>query len=367
VAFLDIAVYSSGLYVDMNILRENVNTLARRHASLIPVLKSDAYGLGLLPVAELLHQHPGVSMLAVAQVLEGIRLRQHGIQGPILVLGGTLPRQWPAAAAQKLTLAVTRPGMVTELDALGVEIPVHLKIETGLNRTGIRPGEELAGVIAELKAAENVHLTGTYSHFADAEAKNRSRCAQQLDDFRKALQQLTEAGIHPGLRHMSNSAAAEWFPEAEMDAVRIGRGLYMDAQDDPLGDIREVASWRAGIVGLQVLPAGTRLGYGSGIVLGRDTRVAMVNVGYGDGLNHQVARGGPVLIGGQRARLLGCCMDQCFVDVGDIPCRVGSEVTLFGRDGMGNALSSQEVARLCNDEGCGLTAALGNRVARIYE
>ena len=140
----------------------------------------------------------------------------------------------------------------------------------------------------------------------------------------------------------------------------------MDAQDDPIGDIREVASWRAGIVGLRQLPAGSRLGYGRGSILEKDTRVAVVNVGYGDGLNHQVASGGPVLIEGQQAKILGCCMDQCFVDVRDIDCAVGSEVTLFGYDGAGNYLSSQEVARLCDDEGCGLTAALGSRVARIY-
>ena len=172
--------------------------------------------------------------------------------------------------------------------------------------------------------------------------------------------------MDPGLRHMSNSAAAEWMTEAEYDAVRIGRGLYMDAQDDPVGGIREVASWRAGIVGLRQLPAGSRLGYGQGIVLDKDTRVAIVNVGYGDGLNHRVASSGPVLIAGQQATLLGCCMDQCFVDVGEIPCAIGSEVTLYGYDGEGNYLSSQEVARLCDDEGCGLTAALGSRVARVY-
>lgn len=140
----------------------------------------------------------------------------------------------------------------------------------------------------------------------------------------------------------------------------------MDAQDGPVGDIREVASWRASIVGLRQYPAGTRLGYGQGVILEKDTRVAMVNVGYGDGLNHRVARGGPALVEGQTAYFLGCCMDQSFLDVGQIPCEVGSEVTLFGYDGRGNFLPSQEVARLCDDEGCGLTAALGHRVARIY-
>ena len=351
----------------MNIFDENIQILTRRHKLLIPVLKSDAYGLGLLPMAQQLAKHTGVKMLAVAQVLEGAVLREGGIGSEILVLGGTLPRQWQAATELGLTLTVTRPGMVTELNRLGKAVNVHLKIETGLNRNGIRPGDELAGVIDELRQSCYVNLSGTYSHFAQAEDRDHVRCLSQKAEFDRALTQLQEAGIDPGLRHMSNSAAAEWMQEAEYDAVRIGRGLYMDAQDAPSGQIREVASWRAAIVGLRNLPAGTRLGYGQGITLDRDTRVAMVNVGYGDGLNHRVANGGPVLVEGRQARLLGCCMDQCFVDTGDIDCSVGSEVTLFGYDGKGNFLSSQEVARLCDDEGCGLTAALGPRVARIYK
>ena len=363
---MDPTLYSSALYVNMNIFAENIQILTRRHSAFIPVLKSDAYGLGLLPIARALEPVAAAKMLAVAQILEGAHLREAGIRKDILVMGGTLPRQWSTAADLGLTLTVTRPGMVTELNALGKPVNVHLKIETGLNRNGIHPGDELAGVIEELKDSCYVNLTGTYSHFAAAEAPDIPRCEAQKQAFDLALAQLAEAGMEPGLRHMSNSAAAEWMDSAEYDAVRIGRGLYMDAQDHPLGGVREVASWRAAIVGLREYPAGTRLGYGQGIFLERDTRVAMVNVGYGDGLNHRIANGGPALVAGQTARFLGCCMDQSFLDVGDIPCGIGSEVTLFGYDGQGAYLSSQEVARLCDDEGCGLTAALGSRVARIY-
>ena len=132
----------------MNIFNKNMQILTRRHKRLIPVLKSDAYGLGLLSIARELTRHPGVKMLAVAQVLEGAKLRENGIDCDILVLGGTLPRQWEAAADLGLTLTVTRPGMITELNRLEKPVRIHLKIETGLNRNGICPGEELAGVIA---------------------------------------------------------------------------------------------------------------------------------------------------------------------------------------------------------------------------
>ena len=155
----------------MNIFAKNIQILTRRHKAFIPVLKSNAYGLGLLPIARALETAQGAKMLAVAQVLEGAQLRQAGIRKEILVMGGTLPRQWSAAADLGLTLTVTRPGMVTELNNLGKQVNVHLKIETGLNRNGICPGEELAGVMEEFKHSCYVNLTGTYSHFAAAAAR----------------------------------------------------------------------------------------------------------------------------------------------------------------------------------------------------
>ena len=142
----------------------------------------------------------------------------------------------------------------------------------------------------------------------------------------------------------------------------------MDRPVNPVGNIRELASWRSYITNLKERKAGERIGYGGGKQLLRDSVVATVGVGYGDGLNQDLIRvGGPVLVGGKRCRLLSCCMDQCMVDVTDADCSVGDEVTFFGYDGRGNFLSSQEVAALINgDEGCGLTSALSGRVERVY-
>lgn len=179
---------------------------------------------------------------------------------------------------------------------------------------------------------------------------------------------LERGGMEIPMRHVSASAASEYAPQYRLDGVRIGRRLYMDHPTAPLGTVREVCSWRAWVTRVRPLRAGDALGYGGHIRMPRDGMAATISVGYGDGLDPELVRvGGPVLIGGQRARLLACCMDQTVVDVTGIPCAVDDEVTLLGGDGHGNWLSSQEVSLLIGeDEGCGLTSRLSGRVGRVY-
>lgn len=372
---MDPVLYNSSLTVDLGLLRDNIRSLLSllpQGVSMIPVLKCNAYGMGLLPVAEVLQEFPQIKTFAVAQVLEGAELRQAGCTREILVFGGVLPRQLAAAVQYDLTVSAGRLGLVPLLAKAAKEaekpIPVQIKLETGLNRVGICPGAELAALIQELKeAAPWVFVSGTYSHFADAEGRDLPRSEAQAALFAQGLSQLEKAGIDPGCRHLSNSAASEWLPQENYDAVRLGRRLYMDSQDKPTGLIQEIATFKTHITHLRQLPKGARLGYGQGYTLPRDTLVAVIGAGYGDGVSHQaVSRHCPALVGGKRASFLACCMDQSFLDVTGIPCQVGDQVTLFGCDEAGRLLSSQEVAKYADDEGCGLTAALSSRVLRIY-
>ena len=371
---MDAELYNSVLLVDLNTIQDNVRTILDslpRNTTLIPVLKSDAYGLGLVPVAKALARFSGIDTFAVAQVSEGIRLRQAGFSQNILVFGGGVPQHIPAAVRWDLTLTAGRleliPVLAREARAAGKQARVHIKLETGLNRVGIRLGRELEALVRELRAAEGwVTVTGTYSHFADAEGEDLLRAAGQQALFEDGLRQLAALGICPGLRHLANSAASEWFPGSCYDAVRIGRRLYMDSQNSPTGRIRETASLRSIVTHVRQLPKGARLGYGRGITLPRDTTVAVIGIGYGDGLSRDVAAGGPALLHGKQVSLLGCCMDQIFLDVTGVSCAPGDSVTLFGYDELGNLLPSQEAARLADDEGCGLTTALGSRVRRMY-
>ena len=251
---------------------------------------------------------------------------------------------------------------------LGRPVKVQVKVETGLHRVGLMPGAELSALLEEWRAARPwVTVTGAYSHFADLEDRERTR--EQVRIYLAGADQLEAGGMEIPFRHISASAASEYFPEYRLDGVRIGRRLYMDHPTEPLGTIGEVASWRTWVTNLRELKAGEALGYGGHVRMERDGTVATIAVGYGDGLSPELVRAnGPVLIRGRRVPMLACCMDQTIVDVTGLDCRVDDEVTLYGYDRAGNFLSAQEVSLLIgDDEGCGLTSLLSGRVARVYE
>jgi len=365
---------NSYLLVDLEQVRRNARTILASlpaGAGLIPVLKDDGYGLGQVPVGRALSSLPQVELLAVAHVSEGVALRQAGIQKEILIMGGVPSHLLPAAVEHRLTPAVGRLGLVPALAGLarsaGRRISVQIKIETGLHRIGLCPGGELEKLMDELRqAGDAVRVTGAFTHFADLSDQERTR--RQYRDFLAGTEQLAAGGFPVPLRHVCASAASEYLPQFCLDGVRVGRRLYMDHPTAPLGNIREVASWRTWVTNLRRLRAGEAVGYGGRCTLEHDALVATIGVGYGDGLQQELCRvHAPVLVGGRRCPLLACCMDQAVVDVTGADCRVDDEVTLFGYDSRGNFLSSQEVALLIgDDEGCGLTAALTPRVARVY-
>ena len=363
---------NSRLLIDGSAIQQNIEALRStlpKGASLIPVIKDDAYGLGLVPVARLL-QKQGIGLFAVAHPWEGAALREAGIEADVLVMGSCLREQMPEAIGMGLILTAGRPGIAEELEALaaakGKTARVHIKLETGLNRDGVKPGEELAALIEALKASPHVHTEGVYTHCRDD--FDRESCMQQFALFQKGLQQIEEAGLTPGMRHWLDSAAADRYPELALDAVRIGRGLYMDDPVSPTGTRREAVSWRCSVTDVRTRYAGDTLGYGSGTVLTKETRVAALNVGYGDGLDyHFASQGGEVLLQGRRCRILAVFMDRALVDAGTLDIQIGEEATLFGYDGMGHLLSSQEQAeRIGDKEGCGLTAGLSARVERVF-
>lgn len=364
---------NSYLHIDMNIFRKNMNTLLASlpaGVQLIPVLKDDAYGLGLGRMAAAATEFDAVRRVAVAHVSEGLALRQQGFEKDILVLGSALPFQLPAAVAAGLELAAGSAEFVSALDAAaaqaGRRARVHVKIDTGLHRIGAEPGDELAALAEALRRAGHIDAVGIFSHFADTDNEAASRA--QYACFMQGTAQLAQTGFTGLLRHICSSASYEQYPEYALDAVRIGRALYMDSPDGVSHGIEEAVTWRSYITAVKQRRAGDSLGYGGEYRLAHDAKIATVGVGYGDGLNEALCRvHADVLIGGKLCALLACCMDQCFADVTGIDCVPGDEVTFFGHDGQGNFLPSQEVAALIgSDEGCGLTSALSPRVARIY-
>lgn len=363
---------NSVLETDLAQVRRNAEAIVRTIPAgtrLLPVLKCDAYGLGAAEIARVLEPLEAVAGFAVAHVSEGLALRRAGITKDLLVMSSALPWQLSAAVDADLTLTCGRAGFASELQAAakaaGKTAAIHIKIDTGLHRIGFAP-EELGGLLEELKNAPSLCVTGTFSHFSDT--LDAALCAREYLLYETALETLRAAGIEPGLRHVACSAASEQYPEYCLDAVRVGRRLFMDAPTAPRGDIREVSTWRSFVTMVHARSAGERVGYGGAVALERDAVLATVGVGYGDGLTPALASAkAPVLIGGKRCTLLACCMDQCLIDVTGVDCRPGDEAVFFGYDRFGNCLPSQEVALLIGgDEGCGLTAALSPRVVRTY-
>ena len=365
---------NSYIEVNMQTLLDNAGAIIQSlgpDCRLIPVLKDDAYGLGLVPVARQLCTLNEIKTLAVSHVSEGLELRRAGIDRELIIMASALPFQLESAVDAELSLACGRLGLAPELSEtakhLGKKAHIHIKIDTGLHRIGIEP-EELDSFIDELKScAEDVEIGGAFSHFSDS--SNAELSCREHEIFCAAVEKIRAAGIPVPVCHMASSATSENHPEYNMDAVRIGRRLYMDNPSAPLGCIKELASWRSYITNIKPRKAGAGIGYGEGVKLERDSLIATVGIGYGDGLNQDLVKiKAPLLVNGQVAHYTACCMDQCMIDVSGIDCKIGDEVTFFGYDSEGGYLSSQEVAAMVNDdEGCGLTSALSPRVARVYK
>ena len=278
---------NSSLIIDTDKLRENVRTILRSlpaGTKLIPVVKDDAYGMGMVGVARTLSAFPEIGCFAVANVSEGVTLRREGIRQDILIMGSTLPFQYAPAIECDLTVTVSRLGMVPELaevcKAQSKPLNVQIKLETGMHRIGVEPGKELAALIGELKAAQEwVHVTGAFSHFAWP--GNAEVCEAQYKKLLAGAEQLKAAGIPVPMCHISASESSELFPQYALDAVRIGRRLYMDHPKKPLGNIQEVVSWRSYLTNVKQRHAGDSLAYFGKYVLDKDTVVATVGVGYG--------------------------------------------------------------------------------------
>jgi len=372
---MDYGLHNSILIIDLKQAGDNLRSLQSvfgENTAVIPVIKGDCFGLGLVEMANTILEAIDVKCMAVAHVAEGVELRQAGVQCPILILGGVLPQMASAAVEYDLTAGVGRLGIIPLLAEEGrrqnKKVSVQLALDTGLGRLGVRPGEEFSALLDEVKDnLDVINVGGTYSHFGDAATENGEKSYIQYERYIKALEQMQNTGLEPGMRHMSNSAASEWLGKADFDAVRLGRRLFFDNPEKPNGTVKEVATWRTRITNIKHFKAGETFAYGSGVTLDYDADIALIGVGYGDGLRHELAvNRAPMLLHGERVHLLSLCMDQSFVDVTGVKCEVGDEVTLFGYDSDGNFLSAQEVASYANDEGCGLTAMITPRVKRIY-
>ena len=355
---------NSQLTIDTTILKNNLREIVREipsNCKCVPVLKCDAYGLGMNKIAKVLESTGLIDTFAVAHVSEGIELRKVS-EKEIWVLSSPLDFQIEEAIKNQLVLTVARPGVLPLIDSFGCSAKVQLKIETGLNRIGAKPGKELDMLIQEIKASKNIKLIGIFSHFVD---QNPVKMEKQFACFKEALTQLEASGISTDslIKHMGSSSTIEVSDMYYLDAVRIGRRLYMDNPEKSTGKITEVCTYRSFLTAVYNRKKGDKLNYNETYTMEKDSPVGVIGIGYGDGyFTDLFNKHAEVLINGKRAKLLTACMDQSLVLLDGIDAKPGDEVIFFD----GKNILSQDTASLIGEEGCSITSNLSPRVERLY-
>ncbi len=359
--------------------------MVRRHIGpkpeILAVVKSNAYGLGAVPVTRALEK-AGAERFGVTCSNEGIELREAGIRKPILVLTGFWPGEEKRFLKHRLTPTVTRLEDVRLLEGaakaarLKSRLRFHLKINTGMNRLGISPSE-LAAFAGALEECRHLELEGTFTHFASAEDFSARQTDSQEQLFRECLSRMHTLGLSPGIVHMANSGAICARPSTWADMIRPGAILYGYYQSfDPPQKGREVRerlplqpslSLRARIITLRNLPPGQPVGYGARFTTQRPSRIAVINAGYADGIMRQRSNHGCVLVHGRRVPLVGTVsMDLTTIDVTDVPAAaLGDIVTIYGKDGSAE-IQVSDVAHEIGTVTSDLLCALGRRVPRYY-
>ncbi len=360
--------------VDLAAIRHNYHVLRDRVPApvrVMPVIKADAYGHGMLQVAQTL-QSEGVEYFAVALVEEGIALRQAGITARILVLGATMKNAVSEAVAHDLTQTVFSEEMLGWIDQEAQRqqktARIHIKLDTGMNRIGLRTPEEAKSLSAALSQAKHVVAAGIYTHFAvadepGADGSLNAYSRQQLERFRE-LRACFDESIPA---HVANSAMSLLAPEAYFSMIREGISLY--GYPPVKTDLAFVPAlrWCSEVVHIKTVRAGETIGYGRTFTADRDMRVATVAVGYGDGYHRTISNKGEMLIRGRRVPIVGrICMDQTMVDVSGIPeAAVGDEAVLIGCQ-QTETITAEEVAAWADTISYEVLLGITARVPRLY-
>lgn len=365
---------SAWIEIDLGRLRGNFRAIDLHkppQLQVLSVVKDDAYGHGASRVARTAVEC-GAGFLALSSLDEAMNLRQKGIRSPMLLLGERQDAELPWCIRHRITCCVNHRHTVEKLGefayAAGRRVPVHLKINTGMNRYGVRWTDALE-LVEAIRATKSLVLEGVFSHFAQSDEADKSFAHLQLERFNTALGVMAEKGIRPKIRHMCNSGGFLDLPEAHFDMVRIGMlqfGIYPSKVCRRIPGIEPVMTVKSRIAGIQSLEKGDVVGYGMRYQAPSPRRIAVIPVGYGDGFP-RVRNTGCVLVGGRRAPLVGgVAMDALTVDITEIPgANLWDEVVLMGRQG-NEEISVQDVAQWKNSVSYDVLAGWRARLPRIY-
>lgn len=358
--------------IDLGALQHNYQEICKLVPSatcILGVVKANAYGHGATLVGRALLE-AGAKILGVGRLCEGIELREAGIAVPLLLLGGALPEAAGEIVRWNLCPVVYDMPTVRALDraacASGRMVRVHIKVETGMARLGF-PADSVLSAMQEIAGLKMLRVEGILTHFASADS-DEAFTAKQTRRFNGVLESLRAAGFQIPFTHAANSAGVLRSPNAAYNMVRPGillYGCFPTSHPQPQIDLKAVLTWKTRVAQIRSLAAGETVGYGRAYKTLRDTRIAVLPVGYADGVNRALSNAGSVLIAGRRAPIVGrVCMDLMMVDITEHQSvQVGDDAVLLGRQGE-SEIRASEIAELLGTIPYEVFCAISSRVPR---
>ena len=364
--------------IDLDAAAYNMEQMKNRiggGARLIAVVKTDAYGHGAVPLAEVFEKLDYVWGYAVATLDEGIVLRKHGIKKPILVLGCVFPDQYDDMVRNEIRAAVYMEEMAGKIaeaaERAGKKAYIHIKVDTGMGRIGFPVTEESADIIERISRMENIEVEGMFTHFAKADERDKTYTYEQHRKFMWMKEQMEKRNVEIPYYDCDNSAGIIDFPDMKHDLARAGISTYGMYPSEEVNrdavDLKPVLSLVSHVIFVKTVEPGTSISYGGTFVAPKQMKVATIPVGYGDGYPRSWSNKGCVLIHGKRARILGrVCMDQFMVDVTDIPeVQFMDQAVLIGED-QDDRITVEELAELSGRFNYEFVCCLGKRIPRVY-
>ncbi|MFH1578047.1 MAG: alanine racemase [Candidatus Omnitrophota bacterium] len=357
--------------VNLNALGFNfrkVKAIVGKKTKIMAVVKCDAYGHGLLPIAKKLNKL-GVDYLGVASIDEAIILRNEKIRLPILILGNILNKDIAPVIKHGLSQTVSDYRLALQLNQKakisGKIINIHIKVDTGMGRLGVLHGKAIK-FIKDVLRLSYLKIEGLFTHFPCADC-DPNFTYYQINIFRQLITDLKKGGIEIPLCHAANSMGIIGYPESHFNLVRPGLMLYGIYPKPGLNlKLEPVLSLKARIIYSKRVPSGQGISYGRKYITKKQTNIALLPIGYGDGYPRNLSNRADVLIKGRRFRISGTvCMDQITVDVGNLSAEIGDQAVLIGLQGK-LKISAEELARVAKTIAYEILCGIGSRIPRVY-